>query len=62
MITERAAKEAILELWRTWKGRTGSRSDKRAFYEWLKLEHPHLLTFPHSGSRWEQVNLWLYGR
>jgi len=62
MISEREAKKAIINEWKQWPGRTGARGDKQAFYEWLKDEHPNLLTFRHDGNRWEQVNLWLVGQ
>ena len=62
MISEREAKRAIIYEWKNWSGRTGAQGDKRAFYDWLREEHPHLLTFKHDGSKWEQVNLWLVGQ
>jgi hypothetical protein len=62
MISERAAKSAILQLWRTWGARTGRTSDMRAFYDWLQAEHPPLLTFKSDRNKWEVVRLWLLGR
>jgi hypothetical protein len=62
MISEREAKRAIVYEWKNWTGKTGAPGDKKAFYELLQAEHPTLLTFKHTGNKWEQVKLWLVGQ
>lgn len=59
MITERQAKQGIINAWKNWGAKTGARGDKRAFYEWLKANQPHLLTFKCAGDRWQVINIWL---
>ena len=64
MINQQEARRRIQLEWSNWDGKTGSKSDsdKRAFYEWLKVNRPQTLQFPLDGDKWRAASLWLRGR
>ncbi len=62
MLTESEAKRLIIREWDNWDEKTGAKSDKHAFYDWLKEHRPDLLHFKANADKWTLVELWLRGK
>lgn len=61
MYTKDEARRQILEVWRTWEGKSESDNPmhKLEFYGWLCQNRSDLLQFRGKGDKWQIVNGWL---
>jgi hypothetical protein len=62
-MTKDESKRRILQEWEHWKSdpNTATYQEKQAFYEWLKDNHPELLTWKirEGMDHWQDVQGWL---
>ena len=61
MYTVAEAEQLIVAEWRAWSKQRGSYSgtDMLIFFNWLKKDRSHLLSFRCRGDQWQRVHGWL---